>query len=157
MDLIKIIDDAGLGVLISIIKAVRETSYAAVSGVFSLQENLQELSGHVTNAFQYTNEALTELDNGKAEKTDAVTFTIQIEGWQEDEGSDFPYFYDFETRGVTDKDKATIIIAPEGITEAYNCGLCPTNETLEDRIRIRAAQIPEAEIPAQYWIEKGKV
>jgi len=58
--------------------------------------------------------------------------------------------------GVTAHDRATITIAPASIGTAASCKLCPTNETLAGKIRVRSVSVPAKSIAAEYWIEQGK-
>lgn len=102
-------------------------------------------------------DALEELANGKMDKTNAVAVTIPTSGWSEDASSaSYPKYYDIAVAGVTASDRAEITIAPGSLGTAKACGLCPTNETLAGKIRVRATSIPEAAIAAEYWIADGK-
>ena len=58
--------------------------------------------------------------------------------------------------GVTARDRAAVAIAPAGIDVAVACGLCPTNETMAGKIRVRAKSVPAAEIAAEFWLMQGK-
>lgn len=101
--------------------------------------------------------AMEELHNLKADKPKAVNFTIPVDGWEEDvDAESYPLYFDLAVEGVTDKDRATIIIAPAGQEAAIACELCPTSETLTGKIRLRANIEPMQEIPAVYWLEEGR-
>lgn len=89
-------------------------------------------------------------------KPSAVSVTVPASGWGSDNTDGYPVYYDIEVLGVTEKDRASVTIAVGSLAAARACGMCPTNETLESKIRIRARQAPAEEITAQYWIEKGK-
>ena len=102
-------------------------------------------------------DALEELWQAKADKTNAVAVTIPVSGWNEDASStSYPYYYDIAVTGVTASDRAEITIAPGSLDTAKACGLCPTNETMAGKIRVRATSVPAAAIAAEYWISDGK-
>ena len=102
-------------------------------------------------------DALEELWQAKADKTNAVAVTIPVSGWNEDASSaSYPYYYDIAVTGVTASDRAEITIAPGSLDTAKACGLCPTNETMAGKIRVRATSVPAAAIAAEYWLSDGK-
>jgi len=112
------------------------------------------LIGEVTGTVA---DALEELATGKMDKTNAVAVTIPASGWSEDASSaSYPKYYDIAVAGVTANDRAEITIAPGSLDTAKACGLCPTNETLAGKIRVRATSVPAAAIAAEYWISDGK-
>ena len=83
--------------------------------------------------------------------------TIPATGWQDDEGmTAYPSYYDIVDKSVTDKDRASVMIAPESMSVAIACNLCPTCETVTGAIRIRAKSAPTTPISAEYWLEAGK-
>lgn len=84
-----------------------------------------------------------------------ASVTIPASGWSSDSTATYPKYYDIAVTGVTDKDRASVDIAPAGMAAAVACGLCPVTETLADKIRIRAASVPSSSIAAKYWVEKG--
>ena len=93
---------------------------------------------------------------GKQNQAKSVSAVISADKWQSDETAGYPYYCDLTVEGVTAKDRAEATISPEGLAAASACGLCPTNETLAGKIRIRAAGVPSEDIPAEIWIEKGE-
>lgn len=103
-------------------------------------------------------EAIEEvLDVVKADKAEATALTIPATGWSEEaDNESYPYYCDIVVEGITANDRAEITIAPGSLDKAKACGLCPTNETLAGKIRVRSINIPEAAIAAEYWIEDGK-
>lgn len=86
----------------------------------------------------------------------ATPITIPTSGWQSDSTAGYPKYYDISVTGITAKDRAEITISHSSLDTAKTCGLCPTNETLAGKIRVRAASIPTAAISAEYWIMDGK-
>ena len=116
---------------------------------------VNKLMGDFTTA---TVEALEEIEAAKADKTTAVTVSIPITGWVTDESvSYYPYYYDFTVSGAAAGDRASVTIAPASQRAAIDCGICPTNETMTGKIRIRTKRPPAEVIHAEYRIEKGKV
>lgn len=110
----------------------------------------------VATLAQTVTDAITEIENHKADKLSAVAVTIPTTGWSSDSNSTYPEYYDISVAEVTEKDRADIIIAPASLYTAKYCGLCPTNETLAGKIRIRSSSVPSSPISVQYWLEKGK-
>lgn len=92
----------------------------------------------------------------KQDKPTAVSCTIPTTGWGKDSTAGYPNYYDIAASGVMDKDRAEISLNSAGVAAAVNCGLCPTCETLANKIRVRSMTIPSAAIAAEYWIEQGK-
>ncbi|MDO5784739.1 MAG: hypothetical protein Q4P20_06720 [Eubacteriales bacterium] len=105
---------------------------------------------------QTTIELAEEIDDLKADKPMAISFSIPTTGWQNDGTTNYPYYYDLAVSDVTAADHATVTIALEGIGTAAACGLCAMNETIAGAIRLRAASVPAAAIPAEYWLETGR-
>lgn len=102
-------------------------------------------------------EAIEALDTTKVEKTNAVSIVIPANGWGSDETvPDYPVYYDIPVSGITANDRVSITIAPASIGTAVSCKLCPTNETLAGKIRVRSVSVPATGIAAEYWIEQGK-
>lgn len=113
-------------------------------------------------AKQYTTEigaavasAIGEINDQKADKLAAQATTIPTSGWHSDSNADFPKYYDLAVSGVTVSDRADIAIAPDSIKTAIDCGMCPSTETLNGAVRIRAANIPSSSVTANIWILKG--
>lgn len=132
----------GLRALAAKIKEMADSSMSAVS----------ELGADLVGLAEQTGAAL----DGKQEKAAAVSFTIPVSGWQQDGTADYPYYYDLRVSGVTARDRADVAVAPAEIRTAADCGLCPGTETLEGKIRLRAASVPAKSIAAVYWLEQGK-
>lgn len=154
----KITDAPGFSALINFIKQTRQTSDATASDVSALQEDIQGLAEQTVQTFSQVDEALSGLDDEKLDKTNAASCSIPVSGWADDTTvADFPKYYDLAVADITATDKADILIAPNSVQTAIDCGVCPTCETLAGKIRIRAKQVPSAAISAEYWIEKGKV
>ena len=101
-------------------------------------------------------EALEEMADAKADKENCISVTIPITGWKTDSSDFYPYYYDIAVAGITAKDGAEIAISVDTLQVASDCGLCPTNETLVDGIRVRAASIPESEMETNIWIRRGR-
>ncbi len=109
---------------------------------------VSELSGLVTAA-------LEEMDAGKQDKPDAGTAVIPASGWSGDSTAGYPNYYDIPAAGVTASDRAEVTVVPESMAAASACGLCPVNESLAGKIRVRAASVPAAQISIEYRVEKG--
>ena len=111
------------------------------------------LVGELANA---TAEAIEEINDLKSDKVKVVSVSIPITGWNSDSGS-YPNYYDIAVEGVTENDIAEVTVTLASMDIAVSCGLCPINETLAGKIRIRAKTVPTSEICVEYVISKGKV
>lgn len=90
-----------------------------------------------------------------ADKADAVaphTFTIPTTGWEDDDTvSDFPHKLDISIEELTAQDIVNVVVAPDDTTPAADA--CFTNtETLQGILRLRAKNVPTAEINATWYI-----
>ena len=113
-------------------------------------ESLSELA-------QTAADAIEEVEALKTDKRNAVSITIPTSGWVSDTSvSAYPYRYEISVSSITAKDFVIINISPSSQATATACRLCPTNETVAGKIRIRAAKAPASSIAAEYWIEKAK-
>ena len=102
-------------------------------------------------------DAIKEVEAAKTDKRNAVSITISTSGWISDTSvSAYPYRYEISASSITAKDLVIINISPSSQAAATACRLCPTNETVDGKIRIRAAKVPASSIAAEYWIEKAK-
>lgn len=115
-----------------------------------------ELGGNFQNFTKLVNAAIKDMDALKQDKPRPVSVVIPANGWERDDTEEYPYYCDLLADGVTAADRAEVTFSPAGLRTAYLCGMCQTNETLEGKIRLRAAGEPEKDIPAEYWIEKGE-
>jgi len=124
---------------------------------------MQQLALHSKNYFAgklaefvtRVTEAIEELNAAVASPV-SVPFIIPTDGWTFDDAQPYGYSYDIAVNGVTASDRAEITLSPESAATAFDCGLCPTTETLANKIRIRAVNIPISNMAAEYWIEKGQ-
>ncbi len=101
-------------------------------------------------------EAVVELESLKSDKPKSAAVTIPTTGWSSDNTVVYPYFYDIQSADVTANDIAEITVLPDSLAAASECGICPTNQTLSGKIRIRSAKIPNNQIQAEYVIYRGK-
>ena len=114
-------------------------------------------NGLVAELAQSVTDAMEELERLKADRSSFTKVTIPAEGWVEDGSiTAYPVYYEIVAQGITAKDRASVMIAPSSIGDAIACGMCPTCETMEGMIRIRAGSAPTTVISAEYWIEQGK-
>lgn len=114
-------------------------------------------NGLVGELAQSVTDALEEFELMKADKPVSTQVTIPTTGWTEDESVPaYPVRYDIVVQGATEKDWASVVIAPGSLGDAIACSMCPTCETLSGVIRIRAGSAPTAAISAEYWLEQGR-
>lgn len=151
----KALRDKGLAALCKHIRAIKATADESGSAVVALAETLEK--------------SLQEIEEALNDFPQSTPVTIPAEGWKQDEPEEdepeadledgleaYTYYFDIPVEDVTAADHATVTIAPESLGAAVACGLCPTNETIQGAIRLRAASEPETAIKAEYWIEPGK-
>lgn len=138
----KALRDGGLAALCAHIRAVRAAAQSSGGAVAALAELLD-------SSLQEIEEALNDFPQ-------STPVTIPTTGWASDSTAGYPNYYDIAVAGVTANDHAEITIVPDSLGTAAACGLCPTNETMAGKIRVRAASVPTAGIKAEYWIENGK-
>lgn len=132
---------------ITVLEHIRACAVASRNFVTGL---IGEVAGTVADA-------LEELDRTKANKTGSTAVSIPVSGWGTDNSiATYPKYYDIAVSGITAKDRAEITIASGSLDEAKACGLCPTNETLEGKIRLRSSSVPTMSIAVEYRVEKGK-
>lgn len=110
----------------------------------------------VLEAVEGMGKDLEAMEAAKADKPTAAAFTIPATGWEKDDTEGYPQYYDLPVSGVTARDRAEVTLARSSLNTAFKCGLCQTCETMNGKIRLRAASVPAAAIAAEYWIEQGK-
>ena len=113
-------------------------------------------SGLIAELELTVSDAVGELADLKADKTESVSAIIPAAGWSSDSSTSYPNYYDIPVTGVTAQDRAEITLQLDSLETAKTCGLCPTNETLVGKIRVRASSVPTSALNIEYWIEKGR-
>ena len=88
-------------------------------------------------------------------KISSSEIIIPIDGWIDDGDKPFNLYRDFEISEVTADDVVNINIFPNNHGLCVDCGLCPTCEIFNGKIRLRAKEIPTAEISAEFYVLKG--
>lgn len=95
---------------------------------------------------------ITELQSQKADKVEVHSFTIQTTGWAMDTAvSGFANYYDISVDGMTDNDVVNVMVAPVSSRIAVKAQFTNT-ESFNGYFRLRAKNIPESEISAQWYI-----
>ena len=95
--------------------------------------------------------ALEEMENKKANKPRYFNITIPVSGWLSD-SHDYPKYYDIALENVTENDRVDIMIAPESMITALNCGFYGRTETSTGKVRVRAMTIPTEAIHAELCV-----
>ncbi len=129
-----------------------EMNYDAAGAAEAVQKRL---SAHISS--NNNPHRVTAAQIGAQALTNGISITIPITGWSSDSTAGYPNYCDITVAGLTVKDRADLVIAPESLPVAKACCMCSATETLAGKIRLRAASIPTAAIAAEYWIEKGQV
>lgn len=132
-----------------------------------LESTALRAQGYTADVAAVAAAAIQELDDAKADKAARFAATLAATGWVEEEtaadvedgtedgaGLAYPFYYDI-TASVTANDRADVAIEPASLYTAGACGFCPTTETLEGKIRVRAQLAPDGDIGVQCWITKG--
>lgn len=95
-----------------------------------------------------TGEALA----GKASVVSPRSITIPTTGWEDDSTvSDFPHKLDIAIEELTAQDIVNVVVAPDDTTPAADACFANT-ETLQGILRLRAKDVPTAEISATWYI-----
>lgn len=108
---------------------------------------LGDLSEATANGFEETDDILHE----KQDVTAAVSFTIPVDGWGEDDSSPGYFYCDIPIAGLLATDIVDVTVLPEFYDVAGAVGFIAT-ESLEGKLRLRAAKAPTEKISAQYHI-----
>lgn len=108
---------------------------------------------HLEQSLEQVNSLIAQMGR---EKLDGVPITIPDAGWAEDATADYPHYCDIPVAGMTVQDRAKIDLSPASQKTAAVCGLCPSCETLEGKVRVRAASVPASAMEANCWIEQRK-
>ena len=135
------------------LKSAAERVKGFVGGV------IETVIGAIEETEQKIPTKVSQLENDSGYKTTDTTYTVTIpvSGWKTDTSvADYPYYYEISASSVTANDLASVIIAPGSQSVAMACGMCPTNETLSGKIKIRARNIPAKSISAEYSTERRK-
>ena len=136
----------GLAVLCSAIKTNEQTAEQAGSAVTQLSQAMRQ-------GFQ-------EIEDARNDFPAATPFSIPADAslWVLDsnEESDYKWHYDVTVTDVSVADVAIVTISRSGMESARRCGLCPQNETLAGKIRLRAISVPPSSIEAEYYVCPGK-
>ena len=119
------------------IKTLLGTGLAALcSHIKQCNTALGDLSEATANGFEETDDILHE----KQDVTAAVSFTIPVDGWGEDDSSPGYFYCDIPIAGLLATDIVDVTV-----------GFIAT-ESLEGKLRLRAAKAPTEKISAQYHI-----
>lgn len=95
---------------------------------------------------------ITNLQSQKADKVEVHSFTIQTTGWAMDTAvSGFANYFDISVDGMTDNDIVNVMVAPVSSKIAVRAQFTNT-ESFNGYFRLRAKNIPESEISAQWYI-----
>ena len=121
------------------VKTLLGTGLAALcSHIKQCNTALGDLSEATANGFDETDDILHE----KQDVTAAVSFTIPVDGWGEDDSSPGYFCCDIPIAGL---------LATDIVDVAGAVGFIAT-ESLEGKLRLRAAKAPTEKISAQYHI-----
>ncbi|MBQ8699521.1 MAG: hypothetical protein IJ521_11085 [Schwartzia sp.] len=138
--------EEGIAVLCSAIKTNEQTAEQAGSAVTQLSQAMRQ-------GFQEIEDALNDFPTATpfSIPANASSWTLDSE-----EETDYKWHYDVTAEGVTAADVAIVTISRSGMEAARRCGLCPQNETLAGKIRLRAMSVPPSSIAAEYYVCPGK-
>ena len=136
----------GLAVLCSAIRTNGATAESAGTAVVQLSQAVQQ-------GFEELEAAINDFP-----LVTAFSIPATASAWVLDSGeeSDYKWHYDVTAEGLTAADVAIVTISRSGMEAARRCGLCPQNETLEGKIRLRAMSVPPSSIAAEYYVCPGK-
>lgn len=83
-----------------------------------------------------------------------ISVSLMVSDWKNDGGnsSEYPYYQDIMTEKITENDRADVIILPDSLSTAQDCNFCPVTETLNGKVRVRAASVPAKTVNITVWI-----
>lgn len=123
----------------------------------ALEALAERSSNYTAQVAQAAAGAIGEQNTLKLDKPQQLNITIPSTGWVTDNTMlDYQYRVDVSIAGITDKDRAIVVITPNSMMEANECGICPTNQTLTNKIRFWSRSVPSEAIAAVYWLDKGR-
>lgn len=124
------------------------------TGLAALCSHIKQCNTVVSELANATADSIDEVDDILHEKQDimaAVSFKIQVDGWGEDDSSPGYFYCDIPIAGLLVTDIVDVTVLPEFYDVAGAAGFIAT-ESLNGKLRLRAANIPVDEISAQYHI-----
>lgn len=124
------------------------------AGLAALCSHIKQCSTVVSELANATADGFDEVDDILHEKQDvmaAVPFTIPVDGWGEDDSSPGYFYCDIPIAGLLATDIVDVTVLPEFYDVAGAVGFIAT-ESLEGKLRLRAAKAPTEKISAQYHI-----
>ena len=80
--------------------------------------------------------------------TERYKVTIPIVGWEEDGSGLYPFHLDIPNEDISVNHTPDIAIEPDSMMTAVMCGLCPTAQTLNGKLRLFAQSVPDKPMPS---------
>ena len=124
------------------------------TGLAALCSHIKQCNTVVSELANATADSIDEVDDILHEKQDimaAVSLQIPVDGWGEDDSSPGYFYCDIPIAGLLVTDIVDVTVLPEFYDVAGAAGFIAT-ESLNGKLRLRAANIPVDEISAQYHI-----
>lgn len=122
------------------------------TGLAALCSHIKQCNTVVSELANATADSIDEVDDILHEKQDimaAVSFKIPVDGWGEDDSYPGYFYCDIPIAGLLVTDIVDVTVLPEFYDVAGAAGFIAT-ESLNGKLRLRAANIPVDEISAQY-------
>ena len=88
-------------------------------------------------------------------KGESQPLVITAENWVEDSNEAFKFYLDIDVDNLTASDIVFVNLMPESHGLSVKCGLCPTCEITDGKLRFRSKEIPTAPILGEFHILKG--
>lgn len=144
---LKLLDLPGLKALSSVINQIRKTAGDNSSAVSDLKTDLAGLSETVT-------QAVTELDQSKADAIVKRSFVLEISGWTEDRnGSEkYPYKYSFALSGANTRTRVDAVLSEGSEDVAAACKMSRRTETSDGSVTFRSGTMPSGAISGELCI-----
>nr|DAO08841.1 MAG TPA: baseplate protein [Caudoviricetes sp.] len=119
----------------------------------SILAGLQELAlrtlQELANTTTACSNAMTALDNAKADKMKMTALNIPNTGWQTDGTVSYPYYIDIPISGVTENDCIGVVVSPDDY-DAAKAACFTMTESKNGILRLRARNIPAKVLSASY-------
>ena len=113
--------------------------------------------GHITELAQTVSNLLEEVDKVKADKPEYIDIIIPATGWQTDSTvTGYTHYLDIPISNLTENDEVAVTVVPASKAVADAARFTAT-ESLAGVLRLRAANVPSAALPAPYHISAGYI
>lgn len=126
---------------------------AKLISLAQLKESLVKANRKIAEILGAVSDAISEVNDAKADKVDVKTLTVPNTGWGTDSTvTGYTAYVDVTVSGLTANDVVVVMIAAKSGSVADAACLCGACESMAGKLRIRAKHTPTAALSAVYYI-----